>query len=228
MAAKDKYNRDHEIDVRTEMRIALFWRALIGDFEYIKFDPEDLLRWYEALELRGPDEIRDLINERYSRRPMPVIHGLVSRAPHPPVWIVREWLQFHEQQVPKASFVWAAVGFPLACLLIFPFMHGCEDLKPLNPLYMKPPQSQPQVATISSPASYGSSPSVAPTATFQPTSGPTPGSTASFQATSSSTGPTSGGIAGGLAGGSPSSGKTGPTNVGISGGLNNSGSGSPQ
>jgi hypothetical protein len=206
--ANDKHNRDHEIDVRTEMRIALFWRALIGDFEYIKFDPEDLLRWYEALELRGPDEIRDLLTERYSTRPMPCILSVVSRAPHPPVWIVREWLQYHEQKVPKGSYVWAAVGFPLACLLVIPFMHGCVALQPLNPLVMHPPQTNPLVANVGGPPIYGASPPVTPTPTFQPSA--------------TATGPQSSGIAGGIAGASPAAGVTGPTNSGASGGLNNS------
>ena len=136
--------KDSDVDVRTDMRVALFWRALIGDFEYIRYDPEDMLRWYMALELRGPHEIRDLVTERYSSRPMPVILGVVSKAPHPPAQLVREWLAFHEQQVRIGAYWWAPVGFCLFCGLVFPFFYGCQNLQPINPLVMNPPATGPR------------------------------------------------------------------------------------
>jgi len=212
--AKAESGPDHDIDVRTQMRIALFWRGLIGDSEYIKFNPEDLLRWYMALELLGPVDIRDVLTERYSTRPVPSMLGIVSKAPHPPLWIVREWLQFHEQKVSTGGYWWAAVSFPVLCLITMPFLHGCIGLTPINPLAMNPPNTSPQVTTTSSNVpTYGASPSIAPAPVFQPSV--------------TATGPQSNGIAGGTSGAVPAAGATGPTNSGASAGISAGGPGQP-
>jgi len=194
--------KDGDVDVRTDMRIALFWRALIGDFEYIRYNPEDMLRWYLALELRGPQEIRDLVIERYTTRPMPVILGVVAKAPHPPTQLVREWLSYHDQQVKVGAYWFAPVGFCLLSGLLFPFFYGCQNLQPMNPLIMNPPASGPQAPTsLASTPSYGASTSMTPPPT---------------QPVVTTTGPSSGGIAGGASGGAPAAGVTGPVNSGAS------------
>jgi len=195
--------KDDDIDIRTDMRIALFWRKLIGDFEYIKFNPEDMLRWYLALELRGPEEIRTLLTERYTTRPMPVILGVVTKAPHPPTQLVREWVAYHEQQVRTGTYWWAPVGFCVFCSLVFPFIYGCQNLQPMNPLVMNPPVTNPQPPTsAANTPSYGASSALVPVTTGGPTG--------------TVTGPTSGGIAGAASGAAPATGVTGPTNVGAS------------
>jgi hypothetical protein len=204
--ARATAGKDKEVDVRTEMRIALFWRRLIGDYEYIKYDPDDLLRWYLALELRGPDEIRDLYQERYTARPMRVMLGVVSKAPHPPILVIREWLAFHEHQVRTGSYWWGAIGFSLFCLLVFPNVYGCMALQPMNPLIMNPPATGPaQPTSVMNTPSYGAAPTFVPPTTMVPSV--------------TVTGPTSGGIAGGAAGSVPAAGVTGPSNTGASGGA---------
>jgi hypothetical protein len=197
--------RDTGRDVRSEIKIALFWRKLIGDYEYIKFNPEDMLRWYDALELRGPDEIRQLVTERYGTRPVPAVLGIVMQAPHPPCWLVREWLQHYEQKV-RTGGAWIAAGtFVLSSFLAFPLLYGCTALRPVSPFVMNPPSSQPQVMAPP-PMQSGnilSANSTNPPPTMQP--GPT--------------GPLSQGIAGSASGVTPATGITGQTNVGASSGV---------
>jgi hypothetical protein len=200
--ARAASGKDSDIDVRTEMRVALFWRALIGDFEYIRYSPDDMLRWYIALELRGPEEIRELVSERYSSRPMPVIHGVVSKAPHPPTQLVRDWLAYHEQQVRVGAYWWAPIGFCVLCGLVFPFFYGCQNLQPVNPLVMNPPATGPQAPnSAQNTPTYGAASSMVPPVT---------------QPVVTMTGPTSSGIAGGASGSVPAAGVTGPVNGGAS------------
>jgi hypothetical protein len=199
--------RESDRDVREEIRIALFWRALIGDYEYIKFNPDDLLRWYDALALRGPEEIRTVLDERYATRPVPAVLGIVSKAPHPPVWLVREWLMHHEQKVRTGGY-WMATGtFIFASFLFFPMMYGCTQLKPVSPYAMNPPESGPTPYTSSGPvgANYYPNPVMTPT-TMQPSQ---PGPTS----------PTSTGIAGAAMGVTTPGGVTGATNGGLSAGA---------
>jgi hypothetical protein len=133
-------------ELRKEIKIAIFWRKLIGDLEYVKFNPDDVLRWHIALEMRGPDEIRDLVGERYrtQARRAPML-GLVGEAPHPPVWMVREWLATKQPVFPK----WRGMGLLLCFIvlsgLLLPTIHGCETLTPINPLIVKPPLHPPAV-----------------------------------------------------------------------------------
>jgi hypothetical protein len=194
--------RESDRDVRSEIKIALFWRHLIGDYEYVKFDPDDMLRWYDALELRGHLEIRQLMTDRYGTRPAGTIQGIVSKAPHPPSWLVREWLAHYEQKV-RTGGVWVAAGaFVLSSFVAFPMLYGCTALKPVSPFYLNPPSSQPQVMAPSQmPAGSNYAPTAAiPPAVVQP--GPTM--------------PTSQGIAGAASGVAPASGATGPATVGAS------------
>lgn len=189
-----------ERDVREEIRVALFWRALIGDYEYIKFNPEDMFRWYEGLELRGPDEIRDLIHERYNTRPVPAVLGIVMQAPHPPTWLVREWLAHHENQVHvRGTILKGAAVLTGLAFMIGPFVYGCSHLTTLNPYAMNPPTAQLQTVQPTLAQAQGASgPTQTPVA-FTPTA----------------TGPRSEGIAGTTQGGSAPNGVTGPSATGI-------------
>jgi hypothetical protein len=197
-----------ERDIRSEVKIALFWRHLIGDFEYVKFNPDDMLRWYDALELRGPVEIRDLLTERYGTRPAATIQGVVAEAPHPPSWLVREWLQYYEQKV-KTGGLWMATGaFVLSSFVAFPLLYGCTQLHPLSPYVMRPPISQVQMTAPSMPIGSNFTPNATvPPATVQP------GATSAHST----------GIAGAASGVAPLGGVTGPSNVGASSGVTSSG-----
>jgi len=203
--------RDSDRDIREEVRIAIFWRDLIGDFEYVKFHPDDMVRWYDALELRGHDEIRQLLTERYGSRPVSAVLGITAGAPHPPLWLVREWLQFYEQKVPTRHLWLTAGGFLLFSFMFFPFMYRCSQLTPLNMYVMNPPSSGRPTSTPQMPQGSNFNPSPnTPPATFQPTQ----------------TGPSSGGIAGAAMGGSPAGGVTGPASTGLSAGAVTAPSGS--
>ena len=195
--------RDSGRDVREEIRIALFWRALIGDYEYIKFDPDDMTRWYDALEMRGALEIRHLMRERYATRPVNAVLGIVSGAPHPPTWLVRDWLSFHEQKGSSGHWWLATAGFVTVSMMMFPLLHQCAALTPVSMYVMQPPDASPQLyAPIAPTGSTYMTNGTAPPTTF------TPGQT-SAQST---------GIAGAAMGVAPPGGTTGAVNGGISAG----------
>jgi hypothetical protein len=200
-------------DIREEMRVAVYWRKLIGDPAYVKFDPEDMYRWYEALELRGTDEIRTVIRERYVTTQSGVMQGVVSRSPHPPLWLVNEWLE-HEQNKTHTIGYWLMGG----CFLVISGMcvtglQGCVNLQPLNPLIMHPPSGTPPVVAYSLPtvSAPGGNTASGMTASQPKTSAPAAAQTA--------TGPSSNGIAGGATGQVSPTGSTGGQNIGASAGV---------
>jgi hypothetical protein len=124
-------NRDDSLDFIADIRIAQFWREKLGDTEYGTFDPADLRRWYEAMELRGPDEIRDYVNQRTGRYPSAPVTGIVFVAPHPPVYIVDTWLHSHDKVHTGPAYV------GLAAFLILSFfgmtrLNGCANIKTPN------------------------------------------------------------------------------------------------
>jgi hypothetical protein len=201
--SKAAAGKDGDVDIRTEMRIALFWRGLIGDLEYIRYRPEDMLRWYMALELRGPEEIRDLVTERYTSRPMPEILGVVNKAPHPPSRLVREWLAYHEHKVRTGVYWFAPLAFCVLCGLVFPTVYTCQNLRPMNPLVMNPPNNGVQAppSTPNVPV-YGMSSGMMPPLTGGPTG--------------TVTLPANGGSSGGPPAAAPTTGVTGPVNGGAS------------
>jgi hypothetical protein len=196
--------RESDRDVREEVGISLFWRELIGDYEYGRFDPDDMIRWYDALTLRGPLEIRDLIDERYTGRPGSSVRGIVSGAPHPPVWLVREWLAHFENKVRTGGYWMAAAGFVLFCGIVFPIVSGVTQLTPLSTYAMHPPFGGPQVTPATQPPNYS-----LPSSSLTPPAVSSPGPT----------GPSSAGIAGVATGASPAGGTTGAANVGLSAGV---------
>ncbi len=190
-------------DVREEVAVSLFWRALIGDLEYVKFNPDDMLRWYDALTLRGPDEIRDLMTERYSTRPMSTVVGIVARAPHPPSWLIREWLMQHEHKVQTKGYWYGAAAFIVFWFMMAQFMYGCSVLTPVNPYFLHPPDTNLAVSAPTGPmANQNGAEQKSPPVTFTPTM----------------TGAHSTGIAGAATGVSPAGGATGATNSGASAG----------
>jgi hypothetical protein len=116
-----------DLDFIEEIRIAQFWRKQLGELEYVQRDPEDLRRWYVALETRGPDEIRDYLIERTGRYPAGQVVGIVSKAPHPPREIIDLWLASHDKTHTMPYWVGLA-AFVVACMLIGPNMAGCQNL----------------------------------------------------------------------------------------------------
>jgi hypothetical protein len=135
--------QDDNVDVRYEIKVALFWRNLVGDIEYVRYDPKDLFRWYEALELAGPDDIRELYHRRQtSSRPMAYMQGLVSRAPHPPASLVRAWLEQYETKIHTAPYWYGLAIFTTLAFMTGVYLNGFQSLKPWNSLLMHPPQMQ--------------------------------------------------------------------------------------
>jgi hypothetical protein len=205
-------SKQEEKDIRHEMRVALYWRALIGDGEYVKFDPDDMLRWYEALELRGPDEIRALRNERYRTTQTGGMLGIVSKAPHPPVWLVNQWIEQDEHQVHTLGYWGMSFAFVVVSFLIFGNLQGCVALQPMNPLWMHPPPNGVSVEAYTQP-------SIGQVGNMKQGIAATGPSTAAAPFTPAITGPTSNGIAGAASGAVPSTGVTGGQNIGASAGL---------
>ena len=128
-----------EVGFVTEIRIDQFWRKRLGEYEFIHYNADDLRRWYFAMELRGPLEIRDYLNERAGRYPRERITGIVATAPHPPREIVQTWLESHDKVHTGRYF---AAGF---AILVFVWLCATnlasfQRLKPMNQLQMRPPQ----------------------------------------------------------------------------------------
>jgi hypothetical protein len=132
--------QDDNLDVRLEIKVAMFWRKLIGDMEYARFLPADLFRWYMALELAGPDDVRELYHRRQGRRTMKIVQGLVDVAPHPPATLVEIWLESHETKIYTAPYWYGAAVFFTLAFMFGIYMNGFQNLQPASPLYMNPPQ----------------------------------------------------------------------------------------
>jgi len=128
-----------ELKFVKEIRIAQFWRRELGDDGYNQRDPDDLVRWFDALELRGPDEIRAYLKERGSRYPDWPVTGIVERAPHPTRAIVEMWLGTHDK-ARTGPFVWAFGTFMMCCMFLVTSMVGCQNVRSWNPQYAWLPQ----------------------------------------------------------------------------------------
>ena len=160
----------HGEEAIEEIKIALYWRRVLGEMEYVDYDPEDLRRWWKALELRGPAEIRAYVSERTQRHQASHLQGLVA-APHPPLPLVELWLQSHENK-PGLKPLWIGLaGFTMLSLIVATSFNGCQNLKSPNPMFLKPPQTQQALQ----PAQPGSPPPATATA---PQNLPPPASTA--------------------------------------------------
>jgi hypothetical protein len=143
-----------ENDFHEEIQVARFWREVIGEYEYVNYDPDDLYRWYHALETRGPAEIRAYLNERGGKHPMPHLLGLVSKPPHPPMDVVMLWLESHEHKAHTAPFWLGMGGFVTICFLLGLGYEGCANLKDPNLLSSRAGQT----STPLMPAPQGSAP----------------------------------------------------------------------
>ena len=160
----------HGEEAIEEIKIALYWRRVLGEMEYVDYDPEDLRRWYKAMELRGPSELRAYVSERTQRHNASHLVGLVA-APHPPLTIVELWLQSHENKAALKPLWIGLAGFTMLSLIVAVSFNGCQTLPIQNPLFLKPPQTQQAVQ----PAQPGNAPAATATA---PQNLPPPASTA--------------------------------------------------
>jgi hypothetical protein len=112
-----------------EINVAQFWRKHLGELEYTARDPDDLFRWYEAMEMRGPEEIRAHLEERTCRYPQLTVTGIVSRGPHPPLDIVELWLATHDK-VRTASPWFGLTALLLLSAVVVPQFSGCQTVLP--------------------------------------------------------------------------------------------------
>jgi hypothetical protein len=131
-----------DLDFREEIRIAQYWRKQMGDLEYVKYDPGDLRRWYEALENRGPEEISAYLIERDGRHVFAEITGIVAKAPHPTREVIDIWLASHRKT--RTAPYWIGTGvFLVLCLLIGPNISSCQHLHQIS-IFPNgaPPQAQ--------------------------------------------------------------------------------------
>ncbi len=170
------------VDFIEEIRIAQFWRQQLGEYEYVYYNPDDLRRWFIAMELRGPDEVRDYLNERTSRYPSGPVTGLVAQAPHPPLAIVQLWLESH--RAPKTASYWMGLGlFLLVCYVFVPQLYSCTQLRDIDRYATHPPQ-------LNAPLQAGAPAPAVPQApaTMPVQAPPAPASVASPSATPPATG----------------------------------------
>lgn len=134
---------DEKIDFRVEIRIMQFWRNLLGEAKFARFRQEDLLRWYLALELAGPVDIREQLMERRSNHILSHLHGVVDLAPHPPTWLVEDWLATHEQKVRTAPFWYGLSAFTIVCFIVGLTTSTCSTDYTINPLALNPQPVSP-------------------------------------------------------------------------------------
>ncbi len=165
MATQEQEQQDG-LFFRTEIRILQFWRNLLGEREFRKYDNDDLVRWYLALETAGPLDIREKLIERRASRPMSVMLGIVGAAPHPPTALIEQWLETEETKV-HSSTLW----YTVAVFLILTFMLGlifssCSLDYTVNPLALNPQPTAPELPNAPI--------AVAPTTGNQAFTNPTP------------------------------------------------------
>jgi hypothetical protein len=149
---------EHKVDFHEEIRIAQFWRRHIGEYEYVNHNPEDLQRWYIALETRGPEEIRAFLAERTGRHPMGQITGIVARPPHPSREIVDLWLASHVKT--RTAGYWVAV--PVYIVFVYyvaTSLSGYHHLSPMTALQTNPPP----IAALGSPITAPGAPTAGST-----------------------------------------------------------------
>ncbi len=163
-------------DFIEEIRIAQFWRKHLGDADYVDFNPQDLRRWYEALENRGPEEIRAYLIERTGRHPMGQITGIVSAAPHPPLRIINVWLEARNK-VRTGPYWLAGLVFFIFTYYAATTLSGYMHLKTATALQMNPPQIGQPGPGIQTPA--GPVPAGSTLPTQPPPTPPTPSSSPS-------------------------------------------------
>ena len=127
-----------DVDFIEEIRIAQFWRKQLGEYEYVYYNPDDLRRWYIALETRGPQDIRDYLIERTGRYPIGEVTGIVAVAPHPSRKIIDLWLESYNK-VHTRSYWLAFVVFLIVAYLGMTNLLGVQNLPRQSPFQMSPP-----------------------------------------------------------------------------------------
>ncbi len=133
-----------------EIKVAQFWRRQLGELEYLTFDADDLRRWYDALELRGPHEIRAYLQERDSRFPTGRVTGIVGKAPHPPLYVIELWLATHNKVHTRGYWV-AFLAFFVLAWFSATNLQGCASLPTASRFDLKPPQTGGQMPSGVSP-----------------------------------------------------------------------------
>ncbi len=127
------------LDFIEDIRIAQFWRKQLGEIEYVTlYNPDDLKRWYVALETRGPQEIRDYLIERTGRHPMGEVTGIVALAPHPPRKIIDLWLDSYNKADTRPYWI-AFAGFIILAYYTMTNLAGVQNLHSRTPLQLNPP-----------------------------------------------------------------------------------------
>jgi len=146
-----------------EIQIEQYWRKHLGEFEYLRYNPDDLRRWYDALELRGPLDIRDYLIERNGRHTLGAMTGIVAAAPHPPRDVVQIWLESHTEKVHTRQYWLAAAAFLLFSIFVGENMQGCSNLKQMSRFDLNPPKDMPlPQRTGPSPTTQATSPTPLP------------------------------------------------------------------
>jgi len=168
-------SNDPSLNFIEEIHVAAYWRKQLGEYEYVKRDPDDLFRWYQALETRGPEDIRSYLRERSSYHPATTITGIVASAPHPPREIIEVWLASHSK-FDKGPVWYGLAAFMVATFMISTNLTGCQNLHSLNQIANMMPQPATLVtATVpGSPTPMATMPSSGPPApvfTAPPTAG---------------------------------------------------------
>ena len=126
------------VDFIEEIRIAQFWRKQLGEYEYVYYNPDDLRRWYVAMETRGPQEIRDYLIERTGRHPMGEVTGIVSVAPHPPRHIIDLWLESYNKVHTRPYWI-ALVAFLVVVYYTMANLAGVQSLPGKTHFQLHPP-----------------------------------------------------------------------------------------
>ena len=126
------------VDFIEEIHIAQYWRKQLGEYEYVYYNPDDLRRWYIALETRGPEEIRDFLIERTGRYPMGEVTGIVGTAPHPPRHIIDLWLESYNKVHTRPYWV-AFVAFLVLVYYSMTTLSGIQHLPAKTPFQLNPP-----------------------------------------------------------------------------------------
>lgn len=151
---------------RKEIKILQFWRGLLGEDQFQRYENDDLVRWYLALRLQGRDDVRARLVERHGSRPMPVVHGVVDRAPHPPLTVVEKWLESEETQVHASPVLLGILAFVILTFVMGWQLSTCSlstnpNLLATNPA---PPALQaPQAPQVQVPVSAGGMSLTSPT-----------------------------------------------------------------
>ncbi len=154
------------VDFRLEIRILQFWRGVLGEADFARYAQSDLVRWFIALDLAGPEEIREKLIERHGVRPMKELLGVVPVAPHPPVTLIETWLETHENKVHTAPVWLSLAGLLVACFTFGLLFSTCSINYNPNPLALNPQPVQPALngPVFSGPAPIGGLTQVTPMA----------------------------------------------------------------